>query len=161
MHDQKANLPKSATNAPPFLSTTTAACIFLHLQINNSSTETCQKTCLQTICCRTLHQNLTLLLEQQAILQQCLPTSLPQCMAKAHLLWRESALQKWLRQVSHLQPLREHAQAAATRSCLLAQGSALCRVVIRSAQRCAPPQKPASAGQRHINARAFQLNLCW
>ena len=49
----------------------------------------------------------------------------------------------------------------ASRARLLAAGSALFPMAICPVQHRSPPQQPASAVGRHIEARAFQLNLCW
>ena len=51
--------------------------------------------------------------------------------------------------------------AVLQRSSSLATGSALCPMAICPAQCCYPSQQSASAGGRHIQARAIQLNFCW
>jgi hypothetical protein len=61
-------------------------------------------------------------------------------------------------QASHPRPLGERAQETAPHACLLARGGPLCPMAIRLAQCHAPSQQPTSAGGRHIEVGAFQLN---
>jgi hypothetical protein len=75
-----------------------------------------------------------------------------------HLLWCKRSLPKWHCQALHPRSLRERTQAIAAHSRSLAAGSSLCTVAILPVQRRTPPQLSASAGGRHIEARAFQLN---
>ncbi len=131
---------------------------FIHLQIDDSSVKTVAAKCtLETFAaehgikfqhyhCDNGH------FSDNAFKQACHEQrqQLTFCGVNAHF-------QKWHSRMLY----GERTQAIASRARLLAAGSALCTLAIRPPQCRTPTQQPASAGEWHIEARAFQLNSCW